>query len=126
MKNLLLILTIFSLSLSSCKKEKDMNNSIRVWELREKLQHNSDGSEQTLFPTPSRWDISKTETCITQNSTTSCYVSSWVETNFTINGSSWNGSFEVVQHEENVSLWLKKDTGTDSWVILKFISVVIQ
>lgn len=122
MKNLLLILTIFSLSLQSCKKDNMNVEPKKLWELNEKLQHNSDNTEQTFYPTPSTWDIANTETCITQNNTTSCYNSTWVETTFTINGSSYNGVYEVVKHEVDESLWLKIDTGSGSWVVLKFIS----
>lgn len=121
MKKLLLILTISILAIS-CKKE-DMNTTTNnLWELTEKLQHNSDGTEQTFYPTPSIWDVTQTETCITQNSNTSCFTSSWIGTTFTINGSSYNGTYEVVKHENRVSLWLKIYTSSSSWVVLKFIA----
>ena len=122
MKNLLLILTIFSLSLQSCKKDSMNVEPKKLWELNEKLQHNSDNTEQTFYPTPSIWDITNTETCITQNNSTSCFLSSWVNTTFTINGSSYNGTYEVIKHEENVSLWLKINTSSSTWVVLKFIA----
>lgn len=125
MKNLLLILTIFSLSLSSCKKEKDMNPKSFIfasWQLVQKKTNSSGTITVNTFSTNNTqlWNIKESqEVCITttNNNLTNCSSGTITESAIDINSTRYNVS--LLEEKNLVITKTVSPTVSEDWIFVR-------